>query len=435
MKKLLFAIFAFATASGAVAQNRLFTSEGAEAPRRQLRPFATVDEAAADVREPSRYIVPLTEWTREERDGTVRFTAEFVYPAAWLNRQILLRTESASSGFGVEVEGVSGGHVTNGAVPAEFNITRLAQPGINRVTVVLDSRQSNEPLLRDGVAWLGRTEIVCQPTIRIRDFDTRTTLNDSGNGVFEVAIAVKSDALNDKRARISYELSDSVNLIAAGYKDVVLSMRGEDTVRFVTIVPDSLLWSPEHPSLLRLTLRNRIDGRYAENMVVPVGVREVKYADNRLIVNGRPVSMKVRSVLPNISVEELRQMKERGFDGVTVEAGDAVAGLCEACDSAGVYVIAQLAADTSNGGRSIKRGGNASNDPSLTAEFRSRTASMFHTVKSHPSVVAYSLGNGITNGINPYESYLLLKRLDSARPIIYNGAGKEWNNDTFEMRN
>ena len=54
---------------------------------------------------------------------------------------------------------------------------------------------------------------------------------------------------------------------------------------------------------------------------------------------------------------------------------------------------------------------------------------MYHTSKPHASVVAFSLGNGITNGINTYESYLMLKGLEHDRPIIYNGARKEWNND------
>lgn len=426
MKKILLAIVLLAAAT-ATAQ----TQNTAELPRYSLRPYATVEEAAANDDGQSRYIVPLTEWTREETGGKTRFTAEFVYPAAWLNRQILLRMESASAGFEVEVDGKSGGRVTNGSVPAEFNITKISKTGINRLTIILDNPSQSEPLLRGGVAWLGKAEIVSQPTVRIRDIDTRTTLNDSGDGIFEVAIAVKTDALNPKQARISYELTDTLNRITAGYKDLTLSMRGEDTVRFAAIVPKELLWSTENPSLLTLTIRNRIEGRYAENFVIPVGVREVLYHNKTLFVNGEAVSLRTKKVSPNISGEDLEQLKAGGFNAVTTEAGDAALGLYAACDSAGLYVIPQAAVDTSNGDRSIKKGGNASNDPSLTEEYLSRTAAMFHTSKSHPSVVAFSLGGGITNGINPYEAYLLLKSLDSVRPVIYEGAGKEWNSDTL----
>ena len=433
MKKIVFAILSVTACVAVLAQSPAAVWGDAELPRRMLRPYASIAEAAANADGESRYIVPITEWTREESAGKTSFTCEFVYPAAWLNRQILLRIESASAGFEVEVGGSKAGSVTNGAVPAEFNLTKFSKPGINKLTVTVNAPASNEPLLRGDVTWLGKAEIVSQPTVRVRDVESRTTLNDAGDGIFEVAIAVKSEALNTKQARISYELADSAKVLVAGYKDVTLSMRGEDTVRLVAIVPRERLWSAENPSLLTLTVRNRIEGRYVENIAVAVGARQTGYDGTTLKINGEPVTLKAKRVSPNMSAEDLAGLKAAGYNAVKVEAGDAASGLYDACDSAGLYVIAQLAVDTSNGGRSIKRGGNPSNEPSLTEEYLARTQALFHTSKSHPSTVAFSLGGGIANGINTYESYLLLKRLDGSRPVIYDGAGKEWNNDRLGL--
>ena len=431
MKRLVVAALMFAVVS---ASAQTPDGRGTELPRRQLRPYATVEEAEAETGGESRYIVPVTEWTRSEQGGRTLFSAEFVYPLSWLNRQVLVRIGSASAGYAVEVGGRRAGTASNGAAPVEFNVTNLAVQGVNTLTVVLDEPQSNEPLTRADVAWLGSVEIVSQPTLRVRDVDVRTTLNDSGDGIFEAAVVVKTDALNPKQGRISYELAYEGERLTAGYKDVKLEMRGEDTVRFVAIVPKVLLWSTESPTLLTLTLRNRIEGRYAENIVVPVGARAVEYRDNTLFVNGKATSLKTAVVSSNVSVGELQQMKDSGFNAVTVAAGEAAAGLYDACDSAGVYVVTQVAVDTSNGGRSIKKGGNASNDPTLTDEYPSRTFAAFHTAKNHPSVVAFSLGGGIVNGINTYESYLLMKGLDGSRPVVYDGAGGEWNNDRFDHR-
>lgn len=420
------AVAAVAAVSGAAAQ---------EAPRRQLRPFATLAEAAADTCRTSRYIVPVGDFVRSESEGTVRFTAEFVYPTSWLNRQLLLRVGSASSGYTVEVDGAWAGHVSNGASPAEFNITKLSKTGVNTLTIIPDDAASNEPLTRAGVVWTGPCEIVAQPTVRIRDIDTRTTLNASGDGVFEVAIAVKSDALNSKQARISYELRDGDKRLAAGYKDMTLAMRGEDTLRFVAVVPQQSLWSADNPHLLTLELRNRIDGRYVENIVLRAGVREVKYEGNTLKINGEPVALTMRTVSGGYGADELRQLKAEGVNAVTVAAGEAMSGLCEAADEAGVYVVPQLAADTSTGSRSIRKGGNAVNDPALTEEYLRRTAAMFHTAKSHPSVAAFSLGGGEVNGINAQEAYLFIKGADrEGRPVIFGGAAAEWNNDRFDVR-
>lgn len=432
MKKMLTALLLLA-GFASNAQSLTTATRGTEQPRRQLRPYATVDEAAADSREGSRYIVPVTGWQRSEADGLIRFTAQFVYPSSWLNRQLLVRVGSASSGYRVEIGGREAGSTTNGAAPAEFNVTKLSQTGQNTIEVILEPQSSNEPLLRAGTPRLGSVEIVSQPTVRVRDIETRTTLNDAGDGVFEVAIAVKTEALNTKQARVSYELAADDRSLASGYKDLSIGMRSEDTVRFVAVVPRALLWSPESPSLLTLTLRNRIEGRYAENIVVPVGVREVKYEDKTLYVNGQAERLKARNVAPDAAESELRQLREAGVNAVTVDAGASAAELWAACDRVGLYAIAGVGVDTSAGDRSIAKGGNACNDPELTDEYIARTWAAYHTSKSHPSVVAFALGHGITNGINAYESYLLLKSLDPYRPVIFDGAGREWNNDPFDL--
>lgn len=417
----------------AVVAGTASAQRASEAPRRALRPYASVGEAESDAGGASRYIVPLTEWKRSETDEGTSFSSEFVYPAAWLNRQVLFRVGSASGGYSLEVNGRNAGRVSNGAAAAEFNITKLCESGLNSVRMVMDDPESGEPLLRADAVWKGRTEVISQPTVRIRDIDGRTTLNDSGDGVFEAAIAVKTDALNTKQARISYELADGDRVLATGYRDVTLGMRGEDTVRFVAVVPAELLWSIESPTLLTLRLRNRIEGRYLENMAVPVGLREVKFADNVLTVNGVPQSLNVRTVPNSVTVEELRQLREEGCNAVMLKTGEAAGDFYSACDSAGIYAIAVMAVDTSNGGRSIKRGGNAVNDPALTPEYLTRAAEMYHEAKSHASVIAFRAGDGAANGINAQESFLWLKGVDSSRPVIYLPAGREWNNDRFDL--
>lgn len=431
MKHLLTAM-ALLAAAALHAQN--IHTQGAEPYRSKIAPYGSAAEAAAGDTAQSRYIVPLNDLTRTETDGKVRFTADYVYPSAWLNRQILVRIESASTGYTVEANGKTAGYTQNGAVPVEFNLTKASQQGVNTLSIIIDTAAA-DPLLKTGVAWLGRVEIISQPTIRVRDIMQVTSLNDAGDGVAEFAIAVKTDALNTKQARIEYELENGAGQsFAHGFQDISLDMRREDTVRFSAIVPKEFLWTTEKPEQLKLTVRNRIEGRISEIEVIPVGLREAAYSAGILTVNRMPQSVKAKVVAPNISKDELLALKEQGYNAVTVEAGEAALSLYEACDAAGMYAIPQLAADTSAGGRSIRRGGNPSNDPELTETYADRALAMYHTSKNHPSVIAYSLGHGITNGINPYETYLLLKRLETGRPIIYDGAGKEWNNDAFDLQ-
>lgn len=418
-------------------------SHAAEPPRRPLRPYTSFDAAAADtpsltdgkVRRASAYISPVTELVRAENDGRTSFTSTFVYPSAWLNRQLLLRIGSASSGYTLYINGTEAGRATNGAQPAEFNVTKLSHQGINELTVLLDAPGSGLPLLETGVEWLGAVDVLAQPTIRLRDADIRTTLNEQGDAVVQVLLAVKSDALNTKRSRMTFELTaPDTSRLAHGVRDVELNMRGEDTIGFTAVVPRKWLWSAESPSLLTLTVQNRISGRVAETVVLPVGVREALYdEDEGLRVNGKTTALKVAAVSGSVSTDELLRLKGRGYNAVTVTPGEAPQTLYDACDAAGMYVLAQTAADTSRGSRSIRRNGNAANDPRFTAEYLSRTQAAYHVAKSHPSVVVFSLGHGVTNGINPYESYLWIKGTGDARPVIYDAAGGEWNNDDIDI--
>ena len=403
MKILLIGISLLFATSGVYAQS--LSSENAESPRRTIKPYASVEEALVSDSGASRYITPLTEWKRSEEDGNVTFSTTYVYPAAWLNRQLFVRVGSASQGYIVRVNGSEVGRTTNGTYPAEFNLTKKSAQGINELQIVIPSDNPNaELLLAKTPASLGEVTIVSQPTIRVRDIDTSTRLNDNGDGIAEFNIVVKTEALNPKTSRIHYELlSPDTTRLAYGYKDITLEMRGEDTLSFATIVPAKWLWSIHNPTQLRLVVRNQIEGRYAENIALPIGLREIA------------------------------NLKVQGYNTIMVKAGAAANELYSRCDSVGVYVIPQSAIDTSHGASHIRRdGGNPSNNPAWKETYLARAAEMYHTSKTHPSVVAFSLGGGDTNGINLYESYLYLKGLGQNRPIIFLGAPEEWNSDRIE---
>ena len=408
-------------------------SENCELPRRTIKPYATVNEALISSDSPSRYISPLNEWKRTESDGNVVFTTSYVYPAAWLNRQLLLRVESASSGYVVSVNGATVGSTTNGTNPTEFNVTKKSQQGINELSISIPNVNPTAALLASAAPALGKVTILSQPTIRVRDIDNSTRLNDSGDAIAEFNIVVKTDALNPKSSRIHYELlAPDTTRVAYGYKDISLEMRGEDTVSFAAIVPAKWLWSIHNPNLMRLVVRNQVEGRYAENIAVPIGLREVKYNDKKLSVNGKSAALRVAMASNDITAIEMSALKVQGYNAVMVQAGIAAEDLYARCDSVGIYVVPQMAVDTSHGAKNIKREGNPSNNPMWKEHYLARASEMYHSAKSHPSVVAFSLGGGSTNGINLYESYLMLKGLEHIRPIIFLGAGGEWNNDQID---
>lgn len=403
---------------------------GRELPRGELLVYPSAEAAEAADGGNNRYFTRLTEWSLEENN---RFSTNFTVPFAWANRQVLLHVGRSTGDYEVLVNDRPAAYVADGNSPAEFNITKLTHEGRNKVeirvvqpspTAPLESWKENpEPML--GGIWL-----LSQPTMRIRDVVTKTRVGENGFATAEVAIAVKSEALNPRTSRIHYQLiAPSGENAAAGFKDLTLEMRGEDTVRFLARIPANELWTPELPTQYILRLKTQHEGRYVEFAELRMGFREVAVSEGRLLLNGQPITLRVREVPGSLDENAIANLREAGYNTFRLQPGPVSEEFLEYCDEQGVCVIAQAPIDTSRSGDSRRKGGNPSNDPAWKEAYIERAVNTYHTTKRHPSVVAFSLATRSSNGINLYESYLKMKQLDEQRPFIYPEAGGEWNSD------
>lgn len=403
---------------------------GRELPRGELLVYPSAEAAETADGGNNRYFTRLTEWSLEENN---RFTTNFTVPFAWANRQVLLHVGRSTGDYEVLVNDRPAAYVADGNNPAEFNITKLTHEGRNKVeirvvqpspTAPLESWKENpEPML--GGIWL-----LSQPTMRIRDVVTKTRVGENGFATAEVAIAVKSEALNPRTSRIHYQLiAPSGENAAAGFKDLTLEMRGEDTVRFLARIPANELWTPELPTQYILRLKTQHEGRYVEFAELRMGFREVAVSEGRLLLNGQPITLRVREVPGSLDENAIANLREAGYNTFRLQPGPVSEEFLEYCDEQGVCVIAQAPIDTSRSGDSRRKEGNPSNDPAWKEAYIERALNSYHTTKRHPSVVAFSLATRSSNGINLYESYLKMKQLDEQRPFIYPEAGGEWNSD------
>ena len=261
-----------------------------------------------------------------------------------------------------------------------------------------------------------------------------TRMGEDGNATAEIAVAVKSEALNPRTSRIHYQLlTPTGENAAAGQKDVTLDMRREDTLRFLARIPANLLWSAELPTQYTLRLKTQHEGRYVEYLELRLGFRSVEMQDGRMSLNARPVTLRVREVPAAITENEIAALREQGFNTLKLLPGPVPESLLNFCDVQGLYVIAQAPIDTRRSGESRRKGGNPSNDPEWQPAYLERTENSYHTTKRHPSVVAFALATQSANGINLYESYLNMKRFGDSRPFIYPDAGGEWDSDKLAL--
>ena len=426
---LLAAILVVTTTS---AQELVQPFENGQPARRAVVPYGRATDAQSAVPANSNYVAKLAEWS-VSADKRL-YETSFAVPVWWLNRQVIVRVGHASSAYEVLVDNRRVGYAASGATPVEFNVTKYAKEGRRQLAIRLVDSEHNLINAHHKGAKPSVTDVMvlCQPSLRIRDIVTSTTLNDAGQGLVMVSMVVKCDALNPKRSEINYTLRlNDTTVLTGGSRKVGLDMRREDTVRFSARVPVEGLWSQNNPHRLILDIENKMDNRPAEYIHCQLGVRAADVVDNALHINNSKTTLKLRNYNPQLSLEA---HIADGYTGIVIPSYYATDALLNSCDEQGVLVFIQAAICTTALGDNIRLGGNPSNNPFWLNTYLDLNRMAYYSTRHHPSVVGYAIADGTTTGINVYESYLLLKGLETRLPIIYEGNCGEWCSDRVTIR-
>lgn len=441
MKRFL-SIIALVFAVGALSAQEYdspeYVSLGRELPRSKTLPYPTAEEAQAlgSGAVASKYLRPVTGWTRtEEPDATV-FTSKYVIPFVWLSRQAILYVDEASGAYEVIINGQKVGYAANAFTPAEFNITKVSKEDVNTISIrILKDHWSRrmEDFVETREPRVGETYVISQPTIRVRDVVHNTDVDlKSEYANVEVGLIVKTESLNPKTARIHYELiAPDTTVVTQGYKDVTLGMRGEDTVKFMARIPYVLTWCADMPVRYRLNIKTQIEGRYAEYQSRMIGFRDIDInEEGDFMINGIKTELFYRDFDPlKVTEKDIIAARVLKYNALRFKMGAVPQNVYRMCDSLGMYVIAQIPINTSKSGLSRRIGGNPSNDPKWKAAYLDRAETAYRTTCGQASVIGYVMAEESSNGINLYETYLRLKALERKRPILYIEAAGEWNSD------
>ena len=420
---LLLSIFAVAFTTAIAQQSYDLAPREVESARPRLVPTHRMADAISGNIAESRFVAEVAKPTVSEGS----YTTSFYLPVHWLNRQVLLRVAYASSAFTVVVNGREVGFAPTGVMGAEFNITKATKEDDNEVIIKLNTSSPANKLYPKSEAVVEGIEIYSQPTIRMRDVISSVVVNEQGGALAEVAVPIKCDALNRKEARIHYalRLNDTV-LLAEGYREFALDMRREDTLRFACVVPKSALWGRKSPSMVRLELESRVDGRIIECLSRTIGLRQLTLEEGILHVNKEKVTL---NLVEWDKAKSLNKVIKGGYNGIIITLDRNAMSVVEECAKYGLYVVVRTPIDTTALGDHIRRGGNPSNDLLWSESYLWRNAHALHTTKGCCAVVGYEIAQGTTSGINIYDTYLMMKSLAPHHLIIYRGADGEWATD------
>ncbi len=402
-----------------------------ELPRGEVIPCHSAVDADNASRGKSQYLQPLADWKSSEKDGGLLKSCQFKMPFAWVDREIFLHMDQTDMPYYVAVNGRKIGYTQNGTSVQEFDLTRHVKEGNNTLEIILSPSspaRKISPACNVTAFDPERSYICAQPKVRVRDIVVNTAFAGDGTGLFSLGIVMKSHLLNPKTYEVFYELiSPSGETVAQEHRTLDVDMRREDTVRFFANIPGVLRWSHETANLYTVRVKTRHEGRFPEYLSFKTGFRSVDMAGGKLRINGYelPVAACRYSPAPGAdetaTIQELRNLKSRGFNTVILQSPQPD-GFYSLCDMEGMYVCTQAAI----GGQ-----GNPSNDPGWRNSYIDRVMGMYHNVKSHPCAIIFSMAADSPNGFNLCESYMALKHVEPSRPVIFLGAGAQWNSDAM----
>ena len=413
---------------------------GKELPRGDVVSHDTKDEAIRKTYHKSKYLQPLTEWTSSDRGDAVVFKTRYKIPFEWIDREQFIYLGKVSTSFDVMVNGQLVGYSQTGSTPSEFDVTMISQEGNNDLEIVVykepaalkleNSREPTAPQIP------GEVYVLSQPKMRVRDIFVDTRMEGT-NGLLQLGVIMKSHQLNVKDYRVYYELiSPKGEILSEGYKDAVLNMRREDTVRFFANVENIMPWSHEEPRLYTLFIKTQHEGRFKEYMSFQIGFRSLDFKEGLIHLNNTPLKITMREFAPTSDMTAMRSqieaLRAEGVNTLRLKGAPPSHQFYQLCDEIGIYLCNQADIDTHLSGTSRKRDGNPSNIPVWEGAYRDRVMNMYHTSKNSPSMIMFSIADESFNGYNLYESYLALKSIERHRPVIYTDGG-EWNNDPLDF--
>lgn len=381
------------------------------------------------------YLSVMEDWEKDQ-SVVANYSQTFDFPKEWRDYRVFFRFK-AYPGYGLYVNDKFVGCSHDAGTVTEFDITDLVRFGKSNL-LSLRFSQGDEGGLLEAVDFglTGDCAILLKPRLNVSDY---TLLADYDAASSTGNYALEATLYNQRRKGKCYlelELWDSKGKqVEKLGKWCFFDNRTESTHTISSSLPDVLPWTAETPRLYTAVIRLYSEKMELEDIVgTRFGFRKVAYDKNNLTLNGRAITLRGINIggygpLDPDAVKSLRadmvQMKCNNINAIHT------AGLIpedhkfyELCDELGFYVIVSANIFPWN-----DNGHLIATDIEYTDLFASRVRNLYGEYKNHPSIIAWSLGESLDNGVCMTEAYKALHQADPSRPVLYAGAEYADNTD------
>ncbi|KAL5601060.1 uncharacterized protein BROUX77_005309 [Berkeleyomyces rouxiae] len=371
-----------------------------------------------------------------------RYVTEFHVSSRNPQYPHFIRFEGVDSAFSVWVDGEYVGYSQGARNPSEFRLsTSQHQPGRHFLAVEVCQRCDGSYLEDQDQWWL--SGIFRDVWLRILppnspvDFCIKTIFQDQDFTKATLQVQIQFS----RGASGKLELSLFGHDLEQKKRTVIDSDCFSDKPGYQTIemsVENPMLWTAETPYLYDLFISTS-DSHIGHR----VGFRQVNLIDGVFCINGSPVKLRGvnrhehhsdfgRSV-PFLDMKrDLELMKEHNINAIRTSHYPNDTLVYHVADELGIYIVDEADLECHGFEAASDRPEKFTSDnPEWEAAYVDRAQRMVLRDRNHPCIIMWSLGNESWYGRNHQVMADYIKKVDSTRPIHYEGDQKALTADIF----
>ena len=367
----------------------------------------------------------------EQDNYTGSYRREFTLPDNWAGQDVFFHVGSATSNLTLWVNGKYVGYSEDSKIAAEFNITKYLKKGKNLIAMQV-MRWCDGSYLEDQDFWrftgiAREVYLYSRPKTRVADLVINADLENSyrdGRLTYDVK-------LQGKKANLKVTLKDA--------KGNTVATSATTAAKGVLEVKNVKPWSAETPYLYTIDIVLADGANTVEAISKKVGFRNVEIKGAQMLVNGQPVLIKGadrHELDPDfgyvVSIERMIQdikiMKQLNINAVRTCHYPDDPRWYDLCDQYGLYVTAEANIESHGMGYGEQT---LAKNPRFELAHLERNQANVLTLRNHPSIIVWSLGNEAGYGINFEKAYDWVKATDATRPCQYEQARQNGKTDIF----
>ncbi len=354
------------------------------------------------------------------------YVRDFDMPENFDGQEIFLHFGAAKSAIEVYLNGEYVGYSQGSMTPHEFNITKFARKGSNRVAVKC-YRFSDGAYLENQDMWLlcglyREVYVFAEPKKCVRDFFITTDLDaEYKNSDTKLEIQVNNYDENGT-ATVKAEIIDGDERILMGE-----AQTEGGKLTFSKLIENPKKWSAESPYLYKLLLTITADGKTTYK-AIRFGFKKVEIIGEKFLFNGKPLMLRGVNrhdfdpdngwAVPTERYhQDLNLMKQANINSIRTSHYPDDPYFYDLCDEYGFYVMDECDLET----HGVRRKGVPGDNPVWTNAVVDRMERMVLRDRNHASVFMWSLGNEAGDGSNFMEMKKAALKLDSTRQFHYEG--------------